>query len=88
MTGKAAVVVSGLQATKNNYNSIVDMLKEQFSKQDILVQGNLTQLPSLPQVKVLESESWTSESWIVKSTSRSKRIYIAALKTLAVDLYG
>lgn len=82
LTGKAAAVVSGLQATEDNYSSAVDMLKERFGRQDILVQEHLTQLLNLPQVKALNDVAALRRlhDHVQKNT--------AALKTLGVGSEG
>ncbi|XP_077553403.1 uncharacterized protein LOC144168258 [Haemaphysalis longicornis] len=82
LTGKAAAVVSGLQATEDNYSSAVDMLKERFGRQDILVQEHLTQLLNLPQVKALNDVAALRRlhDHVQKNTG--------ALKTLGVGSEG
>lgn len=82
LTGKAAAVVSGLQATEDNYSSAVDMLKERFGRQDTLVQEHLTQLLNLPQVKALNDVAALRRlhDHVQKNT--------AALKTLGVGSEG
>lgn len=82
LTGKAAAVVSGLQATEDNYNSAVDMLKERFGRQDILVQEHLTQLLNLPQVKALNDVA------ALRRLHDHVQMNTAALKTLGVDSKG
>lgn len=84
LTGKAAASISGIQATEQNYTYVVELLKERFGKQDVLVQQHLTQLLNLLHVKSLSN--------VVTLPRLHNHIHknIAGLKILCVksDSYG
>lgn len=84
LTGKAAASTSGIQATEQNYTQVVELLKERFGTQDVLVQQHLTQLLNLPHVKSL------SDVVALQRLHDHVHKNIAGLKTLGVrfDSYG
>ncbi|XP_040068215.1 uncharacterized protein LOC120841389 [Ixodes scapularis] len=51
-TGKAASAIAGIQATgEENYNTVVELLRERFGRTDVLIQEHLSQLLDLPAVQ-------------------------------------
>ncbi|XP_040069808.1 uncharacterized protein LOC120842711 [Ixodes scapularis] len=51
LTGKAASAIAGIQATGENYDTVVELLRERFGRTDVLIQEHLSQLLDLPAVR-------------------------------------
>ncbi|KAG0415875.1 hypothetical protein HPB47_006954, partial [Ixodes persulcatus] len=51
LTGKAASAIAGIQATGENYDTGVELLRKRFGRTDVLTQEHLSQLLDLPAVR-------------------------------------
>ncbi|KAG0444025.1 hypothetical protein HPB47_014271 [Ixodes persulcatus] len=51
LTGKAASAIASIQATGENYDTVVELLRKRFGRTDVLIQEHLSQLLDLPAVR-------------------------------------
>ena len=66
LRGAAAAVIGGISITNDNYDIVIEMLKEKFGKREVIIDARYSQLQHLPMA--------TNRISDVKSTVENKKI--------------